>query len=198
MKKTIKSLSLILVLVLMVGLLAACGTKPEDAAKKTVETFFTDLKNGNAEGVSKAVVDSKNFDLIQGAGSGAAKDAAKDLSKLMFGDLKYEIKSVKLDGDNKAVVTADITSIDYTTVMKTVMGVVLEKAFSNLDATEAEIEQITIDALKEALTAKDLAQKTTKDVKINLEKKGDTWKIKADSDFQKALLGGFDSNSLTD
>lgn len=202
MKKTIKIVSLVLTLVLTVSLLTACSSKekadkPEDAVKKTVETFFADLKSGNIEGTRNATLNSENTNFLQGVVSEATKEPASDLSKKMFKDLSYEIKSVKLDGDNKAVATVDVTSIDYGLVMATVAGKVLQKGLANLNMTDTEIEQLTIDSLKEALSEKNLAQKTTKDVKINLEKKDGDWKIKSDSELQKAILGGFTGNNTS-
>lgn len=196
MKKLMRIISVALVLTLTLLAFTACGTKPEDEAKKSVETFFKALKSGDAKELDKVTIKEKKTDFLKDISFQGNNEAAQEVAKDLLGKTSYKINSVKADGDNKVIVTAEITSLDFQAIFKTFMKAVFAKAMSQPNLSEKEIENFYLKEFQKAIKANESKTKTIKDVKITVEKVDGKWKVDLDSNLEKGILGNFDPTSL--
>lgn len=187
-----KRISIVLVLLMMIGSLSACGSqaKPET----TITTFLDAFK-------TKKVIDYPA--LFTGDVSEMTKDpfASEETpseisSKMMEMILSYdyEIKESVVSKDKTtAVVTVTFTTVNIGFVFQTFMMNYLPEAFKLgfSGGTEAEMNQLVIDTFIAASKDAPKDKTTTVDVKMALVDK--TWRIIAGDENQlmfDAMMGG--------
>ncbi len=106
-------------------------------------------------------------------------------AQVVFGNISYEIKSVNTDTEGVAIVTTDITNIDMTAVMQSMMAA----AMTESGDVEAMDEEKSMEMLKQAI--EDNKDNTiTKTVDIELTQVEDKWKVKSTDELVTALSGG--------
>ena len=116
-----------------------------------------------------------------------SEDTEEDISEaqIVFGNITYEIKSVNTDTEGVAIVTTDITNIDMTAVMQSLMTA----AMTESGDIEAMDEEKSMEMLKQAI--EDNKDNTiTKTVDIELTQVEDKWKVKSTDELVTVLSGG--------
>ncbi|WP_170085148.1 hypothetical protein [Kyrpidia spormannii] len=118
-----------------------------------------------------------------------------EMAKSLLTKMTFELGEENISGD-KATVSAKITTLDLGRIvansMKDLFSMALAQAFANdpsaKQQNEAMAQRILINAMNDPN-----APKTTSDVKINLVKTKDGWKIATDNkDLFSALTGRAD------
>lgn len=121
--------------------------------------------------------------------------ASEEMAKSLLTKMTFELGEERINGD-KATVSAKITSLDLgrimTNSMKDLFSMALAQSLANDPPSEqqnqAMAQRILINAMNDSN-----APKTTSDVKINLVKTKDGWKIASDNkDLFSALMGRAD------
>lgn len=107
-------------------------------------------------------------------------------AQVVFGNISYEIKSVNAEeGSTTATVTTDVTNVDMTAVMQSMMTA----AMTESGDIEAMDEEKSMEMLKQAI--EDNKDNTiTKTVDIELTQVEDKWKVKSTDELLTALSGG--------
>ncbi len=106
-------------------------------------------------------------------------------AQVVFGNFTYEIKSVNTDTEGVAIVTTDITNIDMTAVMQSMMAA----AMTESGDVEAMDEEKSMEMLKQAIED-NKENKITKTVDIEVTKVDDQWKVKSTDELLTVLSGG--------
>ena len=159
-----KLLVMLLALIMCFGM-AACGQKgsPSDALKADMEN----AKSG-AE------------DLSLGEEAGQAF-----IDKML--DFDYKLGEESVDGDTATVETT-ITTYPFGDIFSQVLTDYITEAFSNLDMTEEEGQQLMASLMTEALDKAEKSYETT--VTVNLAKEDGQWVVQEDDALANALTGG--------
>lgn len=107
-------------------------------------------------------------------------------AQVVFGNISYEIKSVNAEeGSTTATVTTDVTNVDMTAVMQSMMTA----AMTESGDVEAMDEEKSMEMLKQAIED-NKENKITKTVDIEVTKVDDQWKVKSTDELLTALSGG--------
>ncbi|NDO47605.1 hypothetical protein [Clostridium sp. MD294] len=179
-----RKILLLLTSVMMVLGMAACGggggeekqdtNTPEAAVAGYLDAF-------------KAVDQAKINEYVAEDDMMYSEDTEEDISEaqIVFGNITYEIKSVNTDTEGVAIVTTDITNIDMTAVMQSLMTA----AMTESGDIEAMDEEKSMEMLKQAI--EDNKDNTiTKTVDIELTQVEDKWKVKSTDELVTVLSGG--------
>lgn len=176
---------------IILAFLSACGAENPSS---TVDDFLSAIQNNNFE---------KAGEFVQG-GTDSLSTVQEDISEKeeelaikMIESIskKYEFKKpeeVFVDED-KAVVKAEITSLDMGLVMTSTMAEIMPLAFANAfeeetPETEKALEEMAEKIMLKYITAKD-ADLVTRTVEFNLEKDEDgLFKIVNDENLEEALF----------
>ncbi|CEG23775.1 hypothetical protein BN1080_02780 [Planococcus massiliensis] len=176
---------------LVLGLLTGCG---EENPTATVDSFLTAIQKNDFE-------EAGNF--VQGGTESLttkqeeSDKADEELALTMIENISktYEFKKpeeVSADGD-KAVVKAEITSLDMGTVMASTMAEIMPLAFASAfdeesEASDAAFEEMTEKTMMKYMTAEDAAL-ATRTIEFNLEKDDEgNFKIVDDESLTEALF----------
>ena len=106
-------------------------------------------------------------------------------AQVVFGNFTYEVKSVNTDTEGVAIVTTDITNIDMTAVMQSMMTA----AMTEIGDIEAMDEEKSMEMLKQAIE-ENKDNTITKTVDIEVTKVDDQWKVKSTDELLTVLSGG--------
>lgn len=107
-------------------------------------------------------------------------------AQVVFGNISYEIKSVNAEeGSTTATVTTDVTNVDMTAVMQSMMAA----AMTESGDVEAMDEEKSMEMLKQAIED-NKENKITKTVDIEVTKVDDQWKVKSTDELLTVLSGG--------
>lgn len=187
----VKFLGIILLCGLLLTLLTGCGTEKPDS---TVEDFLNAVQKNDFEKAGTFVqggTDSLTTDPEE-------KDAAEEeLTIKMIENISKnydfeKVSEVSNDGD-KAVVKAEITSLDMGSVMTSTMAEVMPLAFASAfqeetPDSEAAFEEMTEKTMMKFMTSED-AELATRTVEFNLEKDDEgNFKIVDDDNLTEALF----------
>lgn len=189
MKK--KIFSALLLSGLSLVLLAGCGAEKPDTA---VEDFLNAIQENDYEKAG-TFVEGGTESLTSAEEEEEQVD--EELTMKMLENLSKEYKfekpvEVSNDGD-KAVVKAEITSIDMGSVMTSAMAEVMPLAFASAfeeqtPETEKAFEEMTEKTIMKYMSAED-AELATRSVEFNLEKDDEgNFKIKDDDNLTEALF----------
>lgn len=176
---------------LILGLLTGCG---EENPTATVDSFLTAIQKNDFE-------EAGNF--VQGGTESLttkqeeSDKADEELALTMIENISktYEFKKpeeVSADGD-KAVVKAEITSLDMGTVMASTMAEIMPLAFASAfdeesEASDAAFEEMTEKTMMKYMTAEDAAL-ATRTIEFNLEKDDEgNFKIVDDESLTEAIF----------
>lgn len=173
MKKNLKKvLSLVFSLVMLISFTACGGPSAEDTLKSGLDA----LKSGDQSYFNNSLSTVENdFDDID------KKDTEKAL-KTIFSTMDYEIVSSNEEG-NKATVKVKITNKDYSKAIEKYFSDAMTYIFSNLDASDSEIDAKMVELLLNAIdnTSKGDAS-VTNEVDFTLTKGDNGWVIDKPSD----------------
>ena len=176
---------------LVLGLLAGCGSENPSA---TVDEFLTAIQKNDFEKAGtfvKGGTDSLTTD------QEATDEADKELALTMIENIskKYDFKKpeeVSVDGD-KAVVKAEITSLDMGNVMTSTMAEIMPLAFASAfdeetPESEKAFEEMTEKTMVKYMTDEDAAL-ATRTIEFNLEKDEEgNFKIVDDENLTEAVF----------
>ena len=179
-----RKILLLLTSVMMVLGMAACGggggeEKQDTNTPEAAVTGYLDA--------FKAVDQAKINEYVAEDDMMYSEDTEEDISEaqIVFGNITYEIKSVNTDTEGVAIVTTDITNIDMTAVMQSLMTA----AMTESGDIEAMDEEKSMEMLKQAI--EDNKDNTiTKTVDIELTQVEDKWKVKSTDELVTVLSGG--------
>ncbi|WBW98401.1 hypothetical protein [Oceanirhabdus sp. W0125-5] len=172
-----KILCLSIVLLMSLTLLVSCGDKsPNDEVTSAVKNTLTSLKKFDTKKLQESTTGSADiFNESEG----------DELFSPIFSNMEFKVIETKVN-DNKAVVTTEIESIDFTEFIGFMMQEALTLSFSGID--EETMQKKLIEKIEKAI--KDNKFSTTKrTVKINCKKIDGEWKVVADETLIKALFG---------
>ena len=190
MRKQRKILSLILVVVMVVACLAACGMSPEKQAEKAVSSCFDAMKAGDLETAQTYIQDDEEL-LEKGESGDSAINSA--MLEAVFEKLDYKILSSTKVDDATVTVKAEISNVDMKPVFTEFFTQALQYTFSNLTAdpqpTEEEVNQ-KMEEIFNSCISKEGLETVTKEVDIQVVKNDAGWVIDADEKLANALLGG--------
>lgn len=184
-----KRLWAIIVMTWMLPMLAGCsiGQSPKEVANN----FLTAVQKADFDQASTWVESKDTTSELQ-----KAKDPdGEKLAKVMLGKMTFELGKEEQNGD-KATVEAKITSLDMGRIvagaMKDIMAMAFATAFSNDPEKDKKTQEIAKQYFMNAINDPN-APKTTTDVKINLVKTQDGWKVARDNkELMSALIGNAD------
>ena len=190
MKKTFKALLAVVLAVVMVFSLTACGAAKK--AEKTVENYFTALCNKEFDEAQKYIKADEKEEETTG-GEEKKEDIANDaFSQYFFDTFKYEIiESEKADSKTVNVKikldTADMTKIlpEY---LKYAIGLGFSAAFDETytdEMVDKKLNDFMVASLTSENTSRRQVEVTAKVVKID-----GRWIIDADEKFIDAMTGG--------
>lgn len=191
--KRIKSLSIIILVLMILFTLAGCGEVKK--AETAVNGMFTAFKNTDIEAAAKYV----DVDKINASDENSDSISTELVMKTIFNKLDYKIISSEKIDDHTVMVKTEIT----VTNMKPVIGefftnamqYAFSTAFSNPQPTEEETNKKMEEMFIESASKDDLAT-VTNDVDIKVIKnENNEWKIESDDAFADALLGGLISSA---
>lgn len=191
MRKYSKVLCLILVAVMVVACLAACGgVSPEKLAEQAVSTCIDALKMGDLETAANYLVDA---DIIEAGDDGEDSAMNESMTKIVFGKLNYKILSSTKVDDSTVTVKVEISNVDMKPVFTEFFTQALQYAFANAFAdpqpTEEETNQKMEEIFNSCISKEDLTT-VTEEVDVKVVKDGDGWIIEGDDTLANALLGG--------
>ena len=167
---------------LMVFSLVSCGATAK--AEATVEKMFDALKKADLEEAKKYVELDDSLE---------ADEELQLFVKNLFGKLEYEIVSAKeVDKDTVNVVTK-VTAVDLQPIMTSVIGEIMEIAFSGTEMSDEEMNKKTEELIIEAASKEDVAMVTT-EVTLVVENKDGNWIVVSDEAFANALLGNIEES----
>ena len=203
MKKTKKKNLIIPILIILI-IIAIIGTivfivtanKPE----KTVEEFFTRLKEGNIE-EAKKYIDNYNdlFEEEQEEQENTEEDFADVLNneenqKLLFTDIQTNIKEVKKEG-NTAKIQVELTTKNFKTIMTNYINKIIQLSMSTVvggeNLTQEEINNAIKDYFIEELKNESIDKVTTTQ-EITLNKKEGKWIIEANDNLRTLIYPGLE------
>lgn len=171
------------------GILAGCGAeKPTD----TVDGFLTSIQKGDFEKAG-TYVDGGTDSLKTDEDSTADEEFTISMIEEISKNYKFENPvEVSVSGD-KAVVEAEITSIDFGDVMTSTMAEVMPLAFASAFEEQTPESEKAYEDLMEKTTLKHLKSEdvtmATRTVKLNLEKNKDgVYKIVDDDSFTESIF----------
>lgn len=180
--------AIILMLFLLPGLYGcSVGESPKDVANN----FLTALQQTDFEKASALVENAEMANEFQQAMDAEEGKAAKAmLSKIAFELGKAE------ESEDKATVEAKITSLDVGRIVANLMKELMPMTFASVFSDEPDTEEKTQEAVDQYIMNAindPNAPKTTTEVKINLVKTKDGWKIAEDNEkMLSALVGNVD------
>ena len=102
-------------------------------------------------------------------------------------DFDYKLGEESVDGDTATVETT-ITTYPFGDIFSQVLTDYITEAFSNLDMTEEEGQQLMASLMTEALDKAEKSYETT--VTVNLAKEDGQWVVQEDDALANALTGG--------
>ncbi|AIY04600.1 hypothetical protein Plano_0635 [Planococcus sp. PAMC 21323] len=176
---------------IILAFLSACGAENPSS---TVDDFLSAIQNNNFEKAGEFVQGgTDSLSTVQEDISEKEEELAIKMIKSI--SKKYEFKKpeeVSVDED-KAVVKAEITSLDMGLVMTSTMAEIMPLAFANAfeeetPETEKALEEMAEKIMLKYITAED-ADLVTRTVEFNLEKDEDgLFKIVNDENLEEALF----------
>ncbi len=179
-----KNILKVLLVLTMIITLTACAEKPE----KVVNTFLSNCKKGNLT------------ELYADDGDTALNDEQyASLFKTIFSKMNYKIKKTEMKGENEAIVTTEITTVDMSSSFKDIVSDYISwamgKVFSSEELSEEEVAAKLTELLNSALEQnKDKTITFTVDIRVTKDNNG-KWQIDLNNTLMNALTGGF-YNSL--
>lgn len=143
-----------ILITLMIFILTACSNsaKPETAVSEFVESAKLFDLNGMAAVVNPSnTIDKDKINDLEGTDENSIEKYFLDYLKSNAKKINYDIKEVKIDGDN-AVVTVNFKYINGGPLLKATIGDVFTQAmsiaFSGVEMTDEETSQMFIASLK--------------------------------------------------
>ena len=197
-KNLIIPILIILIIIAIIGTIVFIVTanKPE----KTVEEFFTRLKEGNIE-EAKKYIDNYNdlFEEEQEEQENTEEDFADVLNneenqKLLFTDIQTNIKEVKKEG-NTAKIQVELTTKNFKTIMTNYINKIIQLSMSTVvggeNLTQEEINNAIKDYFIEELKNESIDKATTTQ-EITLNKKEGKWIIEANDNLRTLIYPGLE------
>lgn len=197
-KNLIIPILIILIIIAIIGTIVFIVTanKPE----KTVEEFFTRLKEGNIE-EAKKYIDNYNdlFEEEQEEQENAEEDFADVLNneenqKLLFTDIQTNIKEVKKEG-NTAKIQVELTTKNFKTIITNYINKIIQLSMSTVvggeNLTQEEINNAIKDYFIEELKNESIDKVTTTQ-EITLNKKEGKWIIEANDNLRTLIYPGLE------
>ncbi len=197
-KNLIIPILIILIIIAIIGTIVFIVTanKPE----KTVEEFFTRLKEGNIE-EAKKYIDNYNdlFEEEQEEQENTEEDFADVLNneenqKLLFTDIQTNIKEVKKEG-NTAKIQVELTTKNFKTIMTNYINKIIQLSMSTVvggeNLTQEEINNAIKDYFIEELKNESIDKVTTTQ-EITLNKKEGKWIIEANDNLRTLIYPGLE------
>lgn len=197
-KNLIIPILIILIIIAIIGTIVSIVTanKPE----KTVEEFFTRLKEGNIE-EAKKYIDNYNdlFEEEQEEQENTEEDFADVLNneenqKLLFTDIQTNIKEVKKEG-NTAKIQVELTTKNFKTIMTNYINKIIQLSMSTVvggeNLTQEEINNAIKDYFIEELKNESIDKVTTTQ-EITLNKKEGKWIIEANDNLRTLIYPGLE------
>ena len=197
-KNLIIPILIILIIIAIIGTIVFIVTanKPE----KTVEEFFTRLKEGNIE-EAKKYIDNYNdlFEEEQEEQENTEEDFADVLNneenqKLLFTDIQTNIKEVKKEG-NTAKIQVELTTKNFKTIMTNYINKIIQLSMSTVvggeNLTQEEINNAIKDYFIEELKNESIDKVTTTQ-EITLIKKEGKWIIEANDNLRTLIYPGLE------
>lgn len=131
-----------------------------------------------------------------GGSHGAAGDALDGLEEkiagALFRNLSCEAGDVEFFGEDKAYVTLQIKNTDFSGVVADLMDVFIESYLRDKTITDAEAEELVLEALQDADA--NAAWQTKLEAEVNRE--DGVWKLHLDEELIDAACGGMVSSAL--
>lgn len=185
MKKTVKMISVLMISAIMLFSLVGCT--PTKGAEKTVDAYFTALKEGRTDELSKYM------DKIEKEESTAAStephskkdDNADEMFTSLASRIEYEIISSEKVDDSTVKVRAKITNVDMIPIFKEYMELSFGLVFTQ---DNAEAQKKLDDYLVECIKNPN-AKTVTKEIDIEVKKKDGSWKINPSKELLNAVFG---------
>lgn len=182
MKKALKKLVAMLLVGMMALSMTGCGEAKQ--AEKAVTKMMDAFQVGDMEEAQKYV------DISRIEESTESEDESSDrILEIIFQNMEYQIlSSNRLDG-NTVDVRMEITTVDMGKVMQNYFVKMLEYAFSNMDASEEEMDGKAEELLEDCI--REVGDETvTNETTVTVLKGDDGWKVETSDEFINALLGG--------
>ena len=197
-KNLIIPILIILIIIAIIGTIVFIVTanKPE----KTVEEFFTRLKEGNIE-EAKKYIDNYNdlFEEEQEEQENTEEDFADVLNneenqKLLFTDIQTNIKEVKKEG-NTAKIQVELTTKNFKSIIRNYINKIIQLSMSTVvggeNLTQEEINNAIKDYFIEELKNESIDKVTTTQ-EITLNKKEGKWIIEANDNLRTLIYPGLE------
>ncbi len=198
-----KRISAFLIFAMAAILLVGCsgnGAK-EDERKIALQNTLEAYKDGNLENLEQYMIEQEETE------ASSMEDTFTDMTEqkkaeealaYLFQHLSYKIGDVTEEGENSAVIQAEIEQADLSEATTSAIGELLLQSMSLAfsDQTEeeinAEIEELFISKFKAAVD-NNQDNLVTKKVNVQMKKVDGEWKVAADEAFLDAVTGGMSS-----
>lgn len=193
MKRAIKIIAALLAALMLTVGFSACGSA--NSPQAAVEGMFDAIKKQDLEKAEMYVDLTETKAFITEKAQVTNTDAVlEEIGK----KLDYEIISTEQVDENTAKVKTKVTSVDMTAVMKNYFSQNLQNSISAIfGATQPTSEGNQADALFMQCLSNESVGTVTNEVDITVVKEEDGWKVKVDSAFNDAFLGGLKSTAET-
>lgn len=193
MKRAVKIIAAVLAALMLTMGFSACGSA--NSPEAAVEGMFDAIKKQDLEKAEKYVDLTETKAFITEKAQVTNTDAVlKEIGK----KLDYEIISTEQVDENTAKVKTKVTSIDMTAVMKNYFSQNLQNSISAIfGAAQPSSEGDQADSLFIQCLSNENVGTVTNEVDITVVKEEDGWKVKVDSAFNDAFLGGLKSTAET-
>lgn len=193
MKRAIKIIAAVLAALVITMGFSACGSA--NSPEAAVKGMFEAVKKQDLEKAEKYI----NLTDIRAFITEKAQVSDVDAVLKAVGEkIEYEIISTEIVDENTAKVKTKVTSVDMTAVMKKYFSQNLQNSISAIfGATQPSSEGNQADSLFIQCLSDESVGTVTNEVDITVVKEKDGWKVKVDSAFNDAFLGGLKSTAET-
>lgn len=193
MKRAIKIIAAVLAALVITMGFSACGSA--NSPEAAVKGMFEAVKKQDLEKAEKYI----NLTDIRAFITEKAQVSDADAVLKAVGEkIEYEIISTEIVDENTAKVKTKVTSVDMTAVMKKYFSQNLQNSISAIfGATQPSSEGNQADSLFIQCLSDESVGTVTNEVDITVVKEKDGWKVKVDSAFNDAFLGGLKSTAET-
>lgn len=192
MKKIMRSIGFLLIFVIMALSLTGCNSAEENEAEDRVHLFFESLQNSDKSTFQEVTILEEKSALYNIQMEKIENKKIDEIGKFASENIAYKIRNSSEKESGIVVVTADVTSIDFNHLLKSVVVGTLKKSLFNPAISQENFQALALDELEKNFTTHNLETKTKEEVKIVVRKVDGTWKVSLDSKLEKRMFGRFD------
>lgn len=171
----VRIIAVAIVLIVIIALIYVIMPSPA----RTLQEMLKSLKIGDFEKANEYV----NYEELSDMPilSFENEEEKKDVQKLFFEELQFNIKKVKKE-ENTATVEIDITNKNFKTILQNYTKKVMQSIFNNEDIN-------TDDVLIQELQNKEIDKVTSRQT-ITIQKQDGKWEVLVDDNLKNALFPG--------